>query len=231
MQGEVNASDLGQAGHMLIDNMHFIALALGILFEAVDSTGPDDDAAIMTLIRGVAVELESLAAGARLIVHAVQNLQLKSRPPYNVQDLAEDTLSEIDRVLGAAQRSCDTVHSIAGGGALPSVVYSTSNPIPALCDYIGWSPPRVCLWRELRRFPDVLNAMDGVLSAAQKLRRLVKEALDAPERFLEKRALATDFSRQYTLSIGRAGIEMEVKAENLHAGPWPYQLRREWRDS
>jgi hypothetical protein len=44
----------------------------------------------------------------------------------------------------------------------------------------------VVLGQELTRFPDVLDALDGVLFALQMMRRSVREAIDAPGRFREK---------------------------------------------
>ncbi|KAJ7121611.1 hypothetical protein C8R44DRAFT_920107 [Mycena epipterygia] len=226
MQQEVDASDLVQTGHILTNNMQFISLALDIIFQALKRTVPSDEALMITLIRAVAVEIESLATYVRLITENYSKLQTQSSfPQHAEQGVAERTLAIIDGHLAAAQKSCDAVHSLCQGSALPSAVYSQRNPIPAIynlnCMGWMWVPPRVLLWRELERFPDVLDAMDGVFFAAQTLRRFVKEAIDAPERFLDKRELARGFVRQYTVPLYDASWELHTQTNKLHAERWP----------
>ncbi|KAJ7846103.1 hypothetical protein B0H14DRAFT_3454664 [Mycena olivaceomarginata] len=105
-----------------------------------------------------------------------RNITMQHRvPPASVAP-AESMLAQIDVHLAAAEKSTANVHTICHNDTLPRAssraVFAPGNPISVICTFIGcWTPRCVALGQELTRFPDVLDALDGVLFALQMMLR------------------------------------------------------------
>jgi hypothetical protein len=71
------------------------------------------------------------------------------------------------------------------------------------------------LWREFVRFPDPRRAgrCTYIFFAAQTLRRFVKEAIDSPRRFLEKRVVLQRFTRDLAQESGRPVEQLPADTE------------------
>ncbi|KAJ6568181.1 hypothetical protein B0H10DRAFT_2235671 [Mycena sp. CBHHK59/15] len=214
-QNDVDARDLAQAGIILKDNMLFMAVALEIICKALRRSGIQPGAPVTTLLHKTAVELECLATCVRRLMQSLYDLDVASRFPPVSTSIATETLSKVDSYLTTAQNSTRAVYSICGGSALPRAVYSPYNPIPTLCQCFRWIPPSVALWRELVSFTDVLTAMDSVLPAARTLRHFLKQALDAPGRFIGNQELMRTFCYDFMVPLEDGYRNLELKARNL----------------
>ncbi|KAJ7241515.1 hypothetical protein B0H12DRAFT_1074506 [Mycena haematopus] len=228
-QNNIDARDLAEAGTILKDNMLFMAVALKIIWKALERSGIQPGAPVTILLHRTAVELECLATCMRNLMQSLYDLDVASRFPPVPTTIGPETLSKVDSHLTTAQNLTRAVHSICGSSALPRALYSPHNPIPTLCQCLPgrWIPPSVALWRELVSFTDILTAMDSVLPAARTLRHFLKQALDAPARFIDNQELVRTFCYAFMVPLASSygSLELNARTLQLHCAPIPMPTR------
>ncbi|KAJ7238501.1 hypothetical protein B0H12DRAFT_1137368 [Mycena haematopus] len=150
------------------------------------------------------------------LIDSIFDLYTASRwSPSILTSTATATLSTVDSNLTSAPNSTQTVHSICSRSALARAVYSPYDPIPATCQCLRWTPPRVASWRELDSFTDVLLVTNSVLSAARTLRRFLKQAVDAPALSARNKKLMKTFWYEFRGPLNRGHNRLEVIAHDL----------------
>ncbi|KAJ7067424.1 hypothetical protein C8F01DRAFT_1121271 [Mycena amicta] len=166
------ASDVGNT---LMDNIDAMAQTLEGLKQAVTYCArlsaplsilvPKKEAPAMQLLRRAACELRSFAISIRLIIDGLLLLYVKRS---DAMDLAA-ARTALYSWLNDARASYDQLTLIYKDDALPRALCGKWNLWPAFWQLLRLNPPRMHLWRELKRLPTVVESMGRVLQAASTL--------------------------------------------------------------